>query len=63
MKRGGEMPMLVEGRVYKDSDGSGRRWTEVEIESIRWAGGGEVDVKNVADMAQVQEAFLEAMED
>jgi hypothetical protein len=62
MARGGYMSLEVEGRVYPDSDGAGRKWTEVEIESIQWPGGGKVAEKNIADMTQVQEAFAEAVE-
>ena len=62
MARGGYMSLVVEGRVYPDSDGAGRKWTEVEIESIKWPGGGEVAEKNIANMSQVQDAFAEAVE-
>jgi hypothetical protein len=62
MARGGYISLVVEGRVYPDSDGAGRKWTEVEIEAIKWPGGGEVAEKNIADMTQVQEAFAEAVE-
>jgi hypothetical protein len=62
MARGGYLSLEVEGRVYSDGDGSGRKWTEVEIESINWPGGGKVKDKNIADMTQVQEAFAEAVE-
>lgn len=61
MKRGGFIYLNVEGSIYKDGDGSGRRWTEVDIESIRWPGGGKVDGKNIKDMNQVEEAFLNAL--
>ena len=56
------MSLVVEGRVYPDSDGAGRKWTEVEIESIQWPGGGEVADKNIADILQVKDAFVEAVE-
>jgi hypothetical protein len=62
MARGGYMSLEVEGRVYPDSDGSGRKWTEIEIESIKWPGGGLVKDKNIADMEQVKEVFAEAVE-
>ena len=62
MKRGGFMHLDIEGRCYDDSDGAGQKFTEVEIDSIRWPGGGEVDEKNIADMDQVREAFAEASE-
>ena len=54
MARGGYMSLVVEGRVYSDGD--------VEIESIKWPGGGKVADKNIADMTQVQDAFVEAVE-
>jgi hypothetical protein len=53
MARGGFMSLVVEGRVYSD---------DVEIDSIQWPSGGEVADKNIADMTQVQEAFVEAVE-
>lgn len=62
MARGGFMSLEIEGNVYSDSDGAGRKWTEVEIESIKWPGGGEVADKNIADMEQVKDAFLAAVE-
>jgi hypothetical protein len=62
MKRGGFMPMLIDALVYKDSDGSGRRWTEVEIRGIEWPHGGKVNEKNIADIGQVEDAVLEAAE-
>ena len=62
MARGGYMSLEVTGRVFPDSDGAGRKWTEVEIESIKWPGGGEVADKNIADMTQVQEVFQAAVE-
>ena len=62
MKRGGFMHLEIEGRCQSDSDGAGQEWTEVEIDSIKWPGGGEVDEKNIADMDQVKEAFAEADE-
>jgi hypothetical protein len=65
MARGGKMPLLVTGSAHSDHYGvpGSPVWTEVEIESIKWpGGGGEVDEKNIADMTQVEEAFLEALE-
>jgi butyrate kinase len=62
MTRGGKILLEVDGRVYTDSDGAGRKWTEVEIMSIKWPGGGIVADKNIKDMTQVEEAFLEAEE-
>jgi hypothetical protein len=62
MARGGYMTLTVEGRAYPDSDGAGAKWIEVEIESIKWPGGGEVADKNIADMDQVKEAFADAVE-
>jgi hypothetical protein len=61
MARGGYMNLEVEGRVYPDSDGAGRKWTEVEIDSINWPGGGKVADKNIADMSQVEEALEAAL--
>ena len=61
MARGGCMKLDVEGRVYKDSDGAGQTWTDVEIKAICWPGGGEVKEKNIADITQVQEAYYEAV--
>jgi hypothetical protein len=62
MARGGKMELEVEGRTYLDSDGSGRKWTDIEIESIKWPGGGEVKEKNIKDIHQVEDAFVEALE-
>jgi hypothetical protein len=62
MARGGYMGLEVEGRSYSDGDGAGRKWTEVEINSINWPGGGKVADKNIADMAQVEEAFERALQ-
>jgi hypothetical protein len=62
MARGGFMQLDIEGRAYSDSDGAGQSWTEVEIDSIQWPGGGEVAEKNIADMDQVREAFLSVLE-
>ncbi|MBE3145474.1 MAG: hypothetical protein IMZ61_16355 [Planctomycetes bacterium] len=57
MVRGGFISLEVEGRIYPHRDGSGRQWTEVEIHSINWPGGGKVADKNIADITQVEEAF------
>lgn len=62
MTRGGYMTLTVEGHVYPDSNGAGEKWTEIEIDSIKWPGGGEVADKNIADMDQVREAFCAAVE-
>ena len=62
MKRGGFMPMLADARIYNDSDGAGQKWVEVEITSLQWPGGGEVNEMNIADMTQVQDAVFEAAE-
>jgi hypothetical protein len=62
MTRGGYVILEVEGRAYNNSDGAGRKWTEVEIDSITWPGRGKVADKNIADMAQVEEDFLKALE-
>ena len=63
MSRGGFMNLEVSGRTYKDSYGvpGSPVWTEVEIDSIRWPGGGEVADKNIADMDQVKNDFLKAL--
>jgi hypothetical protein len=65
MTRGGYMNLEVTGRVYKDSYGvpGSPVWTEVEIDSIHWPGGGEVADKNIADMEQVEEAFRKALKE
>jgi len=62
MARGGFMILDVDGNAYTDSDGAGRKWQEVEITSIKWPRGGKVASKNIKDMTQVEEAFLEALE-
>jgi hypothetical protein len=62
MARGGYVNLEVEGRAYNDSDGAGRKWTEVEIDSISWPNGGKVADKNIADMTQVEEDFLKTLE-
>ena len=54
MKRGGFMHLEVDGRVYKDGN--------VEINFIKWPGGGEVSSKNIADMSQVQDEFYRVLE-
>jgi len=59
MDRGGYMPLVVEGRVFPNSDGSGQTWTDVEIHSVFWPGGGVVAEKNIADEHQVEDAFYE----
>jgi hypothetical protein len=61
MARGGYMNLEIEGRSYQDGDGAGKSWTEVEIDSICWPGGGKVADKNIADMSQVEEAFERAL--
>ena len=62
MARGGYLPLLVEGSVYKDTDGSGQRLTTVEIEALRWPRGGLVKELFIADMKEVEKDFLEAEE-
>ena len=62
MKRGGKIPALVSGRTYREGDGSGNHWTEVEIDSIEWLGGGHIKHGHLADIGQVQEAFAEVLE-
>jgi hypothetical protein len=63
MKRGGKVPMEVEARVYGDSNGAGRRWTECEIEGIYWLGGSKgkrysVNDNLIASVDEVQEDFI-----
>ena len=61
MKRGGYMPARVRGRAYNDSDGAGDRWTQVELDSIEFLGGGQIPDKWIADMSQVEEAYLNVL--
>lgn len=61
MKRGGTILLDVEGKAYNDKDGSGHSWEEVEIYAIYWSGGSKVADKNIADMKQVEQAFLDAL--
>jgi hypothetical protein len=61
MARGGVMSLEVKGHVYQDSDGSGRKWQDVEIDSIEWPGGGKVADKNIADMEQIKNDLVVAL--
>lgn len=56
------MPARVKGRAYEDSDGAGAKWTQVEFDSIEFLGGGQIPDKWIADISQVEEAYLEALE-
>ena len=62
MKSGGYMNLEVEGRCYKDSNGAGERWLEVEIDSIKWPHGGEVNSKNIADIGEVKQKFADTFD-
>jgi len=61
MKRGGKVILSVFGNVHNESDGSGLKWTEIEIEEILWPNGGKCDLKNIADIEQVKEEFYLAI--
>ena len=61
MKRGGYVPLVVTGSVYKDTDGAGQSWTQVEVKSVQWPGGGRVAEKNITDMTQVEDDFKRAV--
>jgi hypothetical protein len=50
MTRGGTLPMRVIGRAYRDGD--------VDIDSVQWLRGGEVDERHIQDRQQVIDAFL-----
>jgi hypothetical protein len=62
MARGGFVDLLVCGNISNDSDGAGRKFTAVEIESIRWPRGGVVREGNIASLEQVKNVFYEAAE-
>jgi hypothetical protein len=61
MARGGYMMLEAEGRVYNDSDGAGQRFTCLDDFELRWPGGGVVADKNVADITQAEEAYIDAV--
>ena len=69
MKRGGKMPMLVDGRCITDSDGAGQRYEYVEDLEIFWPGRGSkgklypVKTCLIADIGDVEQDFWEAEED
>jgi hypothetical protein len=62
MARGGFVDLLVCGNISNDSDGAGRKFTTIEIESIRWPRGGVVKEKNIASLEQVKDVFYEMAE-
>lgn len=55
------MKLDADGRVYSDSNGAGEKFLECDDFVLYWPGGGEVDPKNVADMTQAEEAYVEAV--
>ena len=62
MARGGKVLLEVEGNAYPDSDGAGHKFTVVDITSIQWPGGGKVAEKNIKNMTQVEEAYVDALD-
>lgn len=58
MKRGGFINLEAEGRVYKDSYGSGEKFMAVDDFAVYWPGGGVVNEKNY-DVDQALEAFVD----
>ena len=61
MKRGGFIPLDVQGRVFMDSYGVGDPFPVTEIDGIFWPRGGVVRQELVADMEQVKEGLREAV--
>jgi hypothetical protein len=67
MKRGGRMILLADGRVYKDSDGAGQKFTSLDDLRLYWPkkskNGKLYPVKDefVANMKEAEEDFIEAV--
>lgn len=67
MARGGKMLLLAEGRVYKDSDGTGQHWIDCDDFTLYWPGRGskgklyQVRDELVVDIKEAEGDYIEAV--
>jgi hypothetical protein len=58
MRRGGRLPLRVTGTIRDDEPVMGSACYEVDVESVQWPHGGEVDERLIADMDELEDDFL-----
>jgi hypothetical protein len=62
MKRGGLVPMLVEGTYHTDSEGSGEPITVLEIYKVSFENHPKKDMSHIVDMDKLKGCFREEVE-
>jgi len=62
MKRGGSIPMLVEGTFQTDTLGSGESVDTLEIYGVFFESHPKKDMSHIVDMERLKEEFKEKVE-